>query len=307
MNDVDKSGARSEGFFESICICWCPTISWMQFIVWISLFEIFIFIISCCIYGVRNEEFLAPDPHALDLLGWQDTRKIKQGWEIQRWFMPIFLHGHLEHLIGNLVGQIYMGVGIETGIGLWSFIFLYMITGIGGNLLSAIIRPEQYSVGASTAVFGLVGYYLAYIFTNWQQMKRNKYAGVWGQIIFLITYCSIMILMNLNVGLIGKADAKVDNWGHLGGGITGVFVSMAITEDLDGDAANKDRIPDRFTEEEYKRRSGCFKTLFCRWIGRVLFFIWIVGLTTIFYAYVDTENMAQEPLDEPEHPDPEGG
>jgi len=55
--------------------------------------------------------------------------------------MPIFLHGHLEHLIGNLVGQIYMGAGIEYGIGLWSFIFVYMTTGIGGNLLSACIIP----------------------------------------------------------------------------------------------------------------------------------------------------------------------
>jgi len=46
-----------------------------------------------------------------------------------------------------------MGAGIEYGIGLWSFIFVYIITGIGGNLLSACIRPETYSVGASTAVF----------------------------------------------------------------------------------------------------------------------------------------------------------
>jgi rhomboid protease GluP len=84
--------------------------------------------------------------------------------------MPIFLHGHLEHLVGNLVGQVFMGAGIEYGIGLGPFIFLYMITGIGGNLLSACIMPASYSVGASTAVFGLVGYLIAYVFTNWQQM-----------------------------------------------------------------------------------------------------------------------------------------
>jgi len=36
--------------------------------------------------------------------------------------------------------------------------FLYMITGIGGNLLSAVLNPMAFGVGASTAVFGLVGF-----------------------------------------------------------------------------------------------------------------------------------------------------
>lgn len=67
---VDDSEAREENFFWSICLCFCPTISWKQFIVWVSLFEILVFIISCCIYGVRNDAFLAPDPHALQILGW---------------------------------------------------------------------------------------------------------------------------------------------------------------------------------------------------------------------------------------------
>ena len=141
----------------------------------ISLFEIVVFIISCSIYGLSNEALLAPNPHALEILGWQDCRKIKNGWQLHRWFMPIFLHGHLEHLVGNLCGQLFMGAGIEHGIGFWSFVFLYMVTGIGGNLLSACIKPESYSVGASTAVFGLVGYFVAYIFTNWQQMGTRDW------------------------------------------------------------------------------------------------------------------------------------
>jgi len=55
--------------------------------------------------------------------------------------MPIFLHGHFEHLMGNLAGQLFMGAGIEFGIGFWPFVILYMLTGIGGNLLSACIQP----------------------------------------------------------------------------------------------------------------------------------------------------------------------
>lgn len=80
--------------------------------------------------------------------------------------MPILLHGHLEHLAGNVVAQLYMGSGIEWGIGFGWFAFLYIITGFGGNLLSSVLNPASYGVGASTAVFGLVGFYVSYLFSN---------------------------------------------------------------------------------------------------------------------------------------------
>lgn len=53
--------------------------------------------------------------------------------------------------------------------------------------------------------------------------------------------------MNLNVG--PNADPKIDNWGHLGGLITGIFAGIAITENLDADARAAKRSPDRFTED----------------------------------------------------------
>lgn len=53
--------------------------------------------------------------------------------------------------------------------------------------------------------------------------------------------------MNLNVG--PMADPKVDNWGHLGGGITGLFAGIAITEHFDYKARKANRTPDRFSEE----------------------------------------------------------
>lgn len=82
----------------------------------------------------------------------------------------MLLHGHFEHLAGNVIGQLYMGAGIEFGIGPGYMAFLYGISGFGGNLLSSVVNPVAYGVGASTAVFGLVGFYVQYIFTHWYQM-----------------------------------------------------------------------------------------------------------------------------------------
>lgn len=159
----------------------------------------------------------------------------------------MFLHGHLEHLAGNVVIQLFLGVGIEYGIGFLKMLFLYLLSGFGGNLLSACIEPAQYGVGASTAVFGLVGFLCSYSFTNFFYMRRKR---PW-QILFVALLAGLLILMNLNVG--PHADTHVDNWGHLGGLITGIFAGLAITEKFDYDARSANRAPDRFTEEDYRR------------------------------------------------------
>jgi len=117
-----------------------------------------------------------------------------------------------------------MGAGIEYGIGFWRMVFLYISTGFGGNLLSSVLNPVAYGVGASTAVFGLVGFYIAYTFSNWKYMGREREF----QRIYLIVFYSLLILMNLNIG--PDADPNVDNFGHLGGLITGIIVGFAITE-----------------------------------------------------------------------------
>jgi membrane associated rhomboid family serine protease len=85
-----------------------------------------------------------------------------------------------------------------------------------------------------------------------EKRVRNQCCG---QRVYLLVYCSALVLMNLNIG--PGADKKIDNWGHLGGLITGILAGLAITEQYDAEARNEDRIPDRFTEEEANCRSSC--------------------------------------------------
>lgn len=155
------------------------------------------------------------------------------------------MHGHLEHIVGNVVIQLFLGVGIEYGIGFLKMTFLYLLSGFGGNLLSACIAPEQFGVGASTAVFGLVGFLVSYSFTNFFYMGRKRPGQRW----FTIAVSSLLILLNLNMG--PGADSHVDNWGHLGGLISGIFIGIALTEKFDYDARDAGRTPDRFTDEDY--------------------------------------------------------
>ena len=179
-----------------------------------------------------------------------------------------------------------MGSGIEHGIGFFRMFFLYFITGLGGITLSMCCRPGAHAVGASTAVFGLVGYWVSYQFTHFQYMNRVRF----GQFIFLIVYCYGIILMNLNIG--PGADPHVDNNGHLGGLITGIMAGVAISEQYDANAREAGRHPDRFSEEEYKRRGKWWKYL--NRMCQIILILWFVILMSYFWFVIDPDSIEDE-------------
>lgn len=69
----------------------------------ISFVEILIFIISLAVYGVSNEDFLAPNYYGLRQLGAADAKSTKNDYQFYRLIMPAFLHAHFNHISGNVV------------------------------------------------------------------------------------------------------------------------------------------------------------------------------------------------------------
>jgi rhomboid protease GluP len=80
--------------------------------------------------------------------------------------MPMLLHGHLEHIAGNVSFQLFIGSGIEYGIGWWRMAILYILCGVGGVLFTNVFTPKDVAVGASCSGYGLLGFILAYVITN---------------------------------------------------------------------------------------------------------------------------------------------
>lgn len=126
--------------------------------------DIIMFIIAIWIYHIVNTEFLAPNPKALDTLGWKDAHKIKKRGQVWRFITPVFLHASFAHLCLNLLSTIVIGSGLENGLGSWKLCTLYFVSSFGGVLFSCVFNPLAYSVGASTAIFGLIGYYVSEFF-----------------------------------------------------------------------------------------------------------------------------------------------
>ena len=61
------------------------------------------YIISLCIYGVSNEDFLAPDSRSLAVMGAADAKSTKNDYQLYRLIMPAFLHAHFNHISGNVL------------------------------------------------------------------------------------------------------------------------------------------------------------------------------------------------------------
>eukprot|EP01017_Pseudomicrothorax_dubius_P047906 TRINITY_DN8644_c0_g3_i4.p1 TRINITY_DN8644_c0_g3~~TRINITY_DN8644_c0_g3_i4.p1 ORF type:complete len:168 (-),score=17.89 TRINITY_DN8644_c0_g3_i4:75-578(-) len=109
-----------------------------------------------------------------------------------------------------------LGFALEAYFGHGRFLLLYLLSGIGGNLLEAAMNTEAISVGASTSIFGLIALHIAYLKENWsaftEEQKKNHYiAG--GISLLLIIVPSF-------------TSNHIDVIGHFGGFIAGALLSM---------------------------------------------------------------------------------
>ena len=82
-----------------------------------------------------------------------------------RLFTPMFLHGGVGHLAMNSYSLMNIGPHVESLFGSNRFLATYIVSGIAGNLLSAKLTPNP-SVGASGAIFGLIGAYYVFLQRN---------------------------------------------------------------------------------------------------------------------------------------------
>lgn len=162
-------------------------------------------------------------------------RYYHQYWRL---IAPIFIHGGNMHLLVNMYSLYNIGRGLESEYGHISFLFFYLISGAGGFVLSYLKSPESVSVGASTAIFGLVAAEAFFILKNQRILSNPKGA--------LRSVLSV-ILLNLLIGM----NSGIDNWGHLGGLITGAIMAyaagpiLALKLDADSGLSLADSVPVR--------------------------------------------------------------
>ena len=134
--------------------------------------------------------------------------------EYYRLIGGMFMHGSLFHLIFNCYALYVLGSQIESFLGKFKFTIIYFLAGIMGSLFSITFNGNVASIGASGAIFGLMGS-LLYFGYHYRVYLGNALKS---QIIPLI-------IANLFFGFI---MAGVDNAAHIGGLIGGLLVTVAV-------------------------------------------------------------------------------
>ncbi|EFC50830.1 predicted protein, partial [Naegleria gruberi] len=154
-----------------------------------------------------------PEATLVQLGAKQGTLIISPNWQVYRLLTPIFLHGGIVHLCLNMMWQMSVMLPLERHWGCIFVCFIYLISGVGGNLLSALFLPEIVTVGASSSLFGILGGIYADLWMNWRYMPSPKRDFI------LIT---IQVVAQVIVGLI----PWIDNFAHVGGLLVGFLSTM---------------------------------------------------------------------------------
>ncbi len=136
--------------------------------------------------------------------------------EVWRLVSAMFLHGSIDHLIGNALALYVLGLACEHAFGFGGLAGIYFLSGIGGSLMSIAMGPGP-SVGASGAIFGLMG----------------------AAVVFFRKYASLFVLRDSRVGWVllawagysvatGLLQPYVDNGAHIGGFLSGAAIAAVV-------------------------------------------------------------------------------
>ena len=133
--------------------------------------------------------------------------------ELYRLVTSGFMHGGLLHLAFNMYILWFLGNLLEPSLGPWRFGALYLASMLAGSLGALLLSPDQFTVGASGAVFGLMG--AAFVLSSARGIDPMQ-SGI-GPLI-LINLALSFIIPNVSIG------------GHLGGLVGGALAAFLMDQ-----------------------------------------------------------------------------
>lgn len=153
----------------------------------------------------------------LRVLFFKENRAIYEDGEYYRLISAMFLHGGIAHIAFNAFALYSLGPECERLFGTARFLAIYFVSGLAGSLASYALNAAP-SLGASGAIFGLIGALSAFYYVlrkelgQFSQAQLGNMAGI--------------VLINL---LIGFTAPGIDNWAHMGGLLGGALVGFLLT------------------------------------------------------------------------------
>lgn len=138
--------------------------------------------------------------------------------EVYRLISHMFLHVNIEHLLGNMLVLFFIGERLESIVGKIKYLFMYfgagILAGIGSMSYNMIQGDAISSVGASGAIFGVIGA-MAYIVV----VNRGRISDITPARIILFVFLSLYS---------GFSNPVVDNSAHIVGFFAGILIALIL-------------------------------------------------------------------------------
>ncbi|MAF52720.1 MAG: hypothetical protein CL694_06875 [Chloroflexi bacterium] len=174
--------------------------------------NVFIWLLTQAVGAVDD----ANDSETLLRFGAMFGPNIVQG-EYWRLFTAMFLHAGIMHLAFNSFGLLIFGMQVERFFGHARFTAVYVLAGLAGSAASFMFNSGGVAVGASGAIFGILGALVAF-FVNHKdmlgEMGRQSLTG-------------LLVLAGINL-VVGISTPGIDNFAHVGGFGAGFALGMAL-------------------------------------------------------------------------------
>lgn len=131
--------------------------------------------------------------------------------EWYRLISSMFLHFNFEHILMNMLSLFIFGKIVESIIRSWRMLIIYIISGLYGNFVSLSFNTTTISVGASGAIFGLIGSIFVIMY-----LSKNFNKKMIGQLLIALVVLIVFSLFMSNINIMA----------HLGGFISGVLITL---------------------------------------------------------------------------------
>ncbi|RXP54517.1 rhomboid family intramembrane serine protease [Lutibacter sp. HS1-25] len=175
-------------------------------------------ILIFAIMVISGVHFIMPTSESLLLWG-ANFRPLSIEGEWWRLLTSMFLHIGIFHLLMNMYALAYIGLLLEPYLGKSRFLSAYILSGIAGSVASLYWNELTISAGASGAIFGMYGLFLAMLSTNLIEKSARK---------SLLTSIGVFVVYNLVNGINGD----IDNAAHIGGLISGAIIGYSFYPSL---------------------------------------------------------------------------
>ena len=159
-------------------------------------------------------------PSARQLLSWGANDGARVALRHEAWRLPasVFIHGGLLHLAVNMWCLYNIGPLVERFFGNVATAVLFLAAGIGGAIASMATLPVRVSVGASGAIFGLLGAVLAFLLINHRSVPATVLRPLRSSALSFVVFNTMF----------GAAVPNIDQSAHVGGLVTGFLGGLML-------------------------------------------------------------------------------